>query len=120
MQFVFRRHLFSWVGGLSICLYFFVTALDRSGNAGFFHLFAALLRLLIVPAYLVWLLLTMVYAAIAGPHGLQGALGLVVSFLNLLAGLAPYALLDYLRNRRRSIPSAALPPATPTPPAVPE
>ena len=59
------------------------------------------MRILIVPIYLVWLLLTMAQVAIAGPHGFLMPLAMILWAVEMVAGLAPYALVDYLLERRR-------------------
>lgn len=54
------------------------------------------MRVLIVPMYLVWMLISIVQVALAGPRGLPQPLGALVSVFSMVAGLAPYALLDYI------------------------
>jgi hypothetical protein len=43
----------------------------------------------------------MTLVAIVGPTGLPGPLGVIVSGISLAAGLAPYALADYVLDRWR-------------------
>jgi hypothetical protein len=99
MRYVFRRHLFLLIGLLTLGLFFPVAALG--GEIGFAHALAGPVRILIVPIYLVWLLLTMALVAIVGPHGLPGPFAVVWSGFSFFAGLAPYALADYVLDRWR-------------------
>jgi len=59
------------------------------------------LRVLIVPMYLVWMLIAIVQVAVAGPHGLPQPIATLVGGVGMLAGLAPYALVDYIFDRVR-------------------
>ncbi len=101
MRYVFRRHLFLLIGLLTLCLFFLVAGLDRAGKRETAEALAGPMRVLIVPMYLVWLLLTMAQVAIAGPRGLPAPFPAIVSIIGLVAGLGPYALLDFARNRLR-------------------
>ena len=98
---VFRRHPFLLIGLLTLSLFFLVAALDRGGKSETASALAGPMRVLIVPMYLVWMVFTMVEVAILGPKGLPGLFGVVVSFIGMAAGLAPYAFVDYVLERRR-------------------
>jgi hypothetical protein len=101
VRYVFRRHLFLLIGLLTLCLFFLVAGLDRAGKGEAASALAVPMRVVIVPMYLVWLVFTMAEVAILGPKGLPGLFGVVVSCIGLTAGLAPYAFVDYLLERRR-------------------
>lgn len=101
MRYVFRRHLFLLIGLLTLGLFFLVAALDRAGKVEAAHTLAGPMRVLIVPMYLVWMLLTMAYVTIAGPFGPPGPFAALVSGISFIAGLAPYALADYVIDRWR-------------------
>ena len=58
-------------------------------------------RVLIVPIYLVWMLIAIVQVAVAGPHGLPQPLASLLWVFSMVAGLAPYALVDYILDRVR-------------------
>jgi uncharacterized membrane protein YgcG len=62
---------------------------------------AAGTRVLIVPIYVVWMLISVVQVAVAGPHGLPQPLATLVWGFSMVAGLAPYALVDYILDRVR-------------------
>lgn len=68
---------------------------------------AGLIRVLIVPMYLVWIVIAIAQGAIVGPAGLPGPLRAIVSGISMLAGLAPYAVADYLLGRWRRARAAA-------------
>ena len=97
-----RRHLFLCVGIISLSLFFLVAGLDRAGKAGMAEALAVPMRVLIVPIYLVWMLITMAQVAVAGPHGLPQPIAIIVWGFSMVAGLAPYALVDYILDRRRT------------------
>ena len=101
MRYVFRRHLFLLIGLLTLCLFFLVAGLDRAGKSETAHALAGPMRVVIVPMYLVWMVITMALVAIVGPVGLPGPFGAVVSGIGLVAGLAPYVLMDYILDRLR-------------------
>jgi hypothetical protein len=101
MRYVFRRRLFLLIGILTLCLFFLVAGLDRAGKTEDAQALAVPMRVLIIPMYLVWMLWTMALVAVAGPHGLPGLLGTIVSGIGLVTGLAPYVLADYLLDRWR-------------------
>jgi hypothetical protein len=98
---VFRRHLFLFIGIVSLSLFFLVAGLDRAGATGVAQTLAVPMRVLIVPTYLVWMLIAIVQVAVAGPHGLPRPIALIVWCFSLVAGLAPYALADYIFDRLR-------------------
>ena len=105
MRHVLRRHLFLFIGVLSLSLFYLVAELDRVGEIGIAQALAGPMRLLIVPIYFVWMLITMAVVAVAGPHGLPQPLAMIIWGFSTVAGLAPYALVDYVLHRlRRSGP----------------
>jgi hypothetical protein len=93
MRYVFRRHLFLLIGLLTIGLFVPLTALGGP--------LAILMRVPIAPMYLVWLLATMGRVAIAGPGRLPGPFEPILFLFTFFAGLAPYALADYVLDRWR-------------------
>jgi hypothetical protein len=107
MRNVFRRHLFLSIGLLTLCLLFLVPGLDKVGKSELGHPLAGPTRVLIVPMYLVWLVVSAAEVAIFGPAGLPGPLQVIVSGIGLVAGLTPYAFVDYVLDRRRRARAAA-------------
>jgi hypothetical protein len=101
MRYVFRRHLFLLIGLLTLCLFHLVEGLNRAGKTELAQTLAVPMRVLIVPMYVVWLLLSMAVVAIAGPHSLPAPFSAIAPIISSLAGLGPYALLDYVLNRLR-------------------
>jgi hypothetical protein len=93
--------MFLVIGVLTLCLFWLVAGLDGAGKRETAEALAVPLRVLIVPMYLVWMLLTVVQVAIAGPGGLPSPFAFIVSTIGLVAGFAPYILLDYVLNRLR-------------------
>jgi hypothetical protein len=65
------------------------------------EIFVGVVRVLIVPIYLVWMLIAIVQVAVAGPHGLPQPLATLLWVFSMVAGLAPYALVDYVLDRAR-------------------
>ena len=100
VRFVFR-HLFLLYALLSLALFFLVEGLARDGSTEAARALAGPMRVLIVPMYLVWMLLTMVQVALFGPVGKP--LGPFVAAVQLVASLAPFALADYVLDRCRAI-----------------
>jgi hypothetical protein len=98
---MFRRHLFLLIGLLTLCLFFLVAALDRAGRGETVQALAGPMRVLVVPMYLVWTVITTAQVAIVGPNRLPGPFGAIVSVISLVAGLAPYAFADYVLDRWR-------------------
>jgi hypothetical protein len=96
-----RRHVFLLIGVLTLCLFFLVARLDLAGHVEIARALAVPMRVLIVPIYLVWLLLTMAQVAIAGPGPLPAPFAVLVWCIDMVAGLAPYALVDYVLDRLR-------------------
>jgi hypothetical protein len=92
--------LFSLIGLLTLCLFYLVAGLYAAGKRETADAIAGPMRVLIVPMYLVWMLWTMVQVAI-GPRGLPAPFAFIVSIIGLVAGFAPYILLDYVLNRLR-------------------
>jgi hypothetical protein len=112
------------IGVVSLSLFFLVAALDRaveysatltlpypsSGTAqqvkgvpspSARDIVVGAVRVLIVPIYLVWMLIAIVQVAVAGPHGLPQPLASLLWVFSMVAGLAPYALVDYILDRIR-------------------
>ena len=98
---VLRRHLFLFIGFLSLSLFYLVAELDQAGKRGLAQTIAGPMRVVIVPVYLVWMLIAIVQVAIAGPHGLPQPIAMIVWGFSMIAGLAPYALVDYILDRLR-------------------
>jgi hypothetical protein len=101
MRYVFHRHLFLLIGLLTLSLFFLVAGLDRVGESETAHALAGPMRVLIVPMYLVWMVITMALVAVFGPVGLPGPLGFIVSGAALPLGLTPYVFADYFLDRCR-------------------
>ncbi len=102
MRYLLRRHLFLSIGVFTLGLFFAVALLDRAHQTGISQALGGVMRVLIVPMYLVWLLLTMAEVAIFGPHA-PSAVAKLITVVAVPAGLAPYVLADYLMHglRRR-------------------
>jgi hypothetical protein len=98
-----RRHLFLLIGVLTLNFFFLVARLDRAGKVEIAHALVVPMRVLIVPMYFVWLLLTMAQVAIAGPAPLPAPFAVIVWCIDMVAGLAPYALVDYVLHRLRRV-----------------
>ena len=98
---VLVRHLFLLIGLFTLGLFYLVAVLDRTGAAEAAGALAVPMRVLIVPMYLVWLVLTMAQVALFGPSGWPAPIAAAMSGITMAAGLAPYALADYLLDRRR-------------------
>ena len=96
-----RRHPFLFLGLLTLALFFVVEALGKTGHAQAAAALAAPMRVLIIPMYVIWLLFTMLKVALAGPGGPPSAIAYVIWIVALMAGLAPYALADYVLARWR-------------------
>ena len=100
VQFI-RRHPFLLLGLLTLGSFFAVDTLNRTGYPEMAAAAAKPMRVLIIPMYLVWTLLTIVKVAITGPNGMSGVVGRLVSLCVLIAGFAPYILADYVLARWR-------------------
>ncbi len=107
---ILRRHLFLSIGVLSLALFFLVAALNRAGQPALAQTLAGPMHVLIVPGYLVWLLISMALLAVTGPQGPPHSLATLVSAFSMIAGLAPYALLDHFLHRLRLHSASRLPP----------
>jgi hypothetical protein len=99
MRHILRRHFFLLIGLFTCALFALVAALG--GDSGSAHAMAALMRILIVPMYLVWLLVTLVLMAVFGPAGPPSLVAPVIFIFNWFAGFAPYLLADYALDRWR-------------------
>ena len=95
-----RRHPFLLLGLLTLGLFYIVEALNSAGHTHAAAAAATPLRVLI-PMYVVWLPFTMLNVALLGPGGSPGGGARLIWMCGLAAGLAPYALVDYLLARWR-------------------
>lgn len=93
------RHVFLLTGVLTLGLFFLVEGLDRAGKTDAAQALAGPIRILIVPMYVVRLLLTMAQVAIAAPSRPPVPIAAVIWIIKMIAGLAPYALADYVLER---------------------
>jgi hypothetical protein len=98
----FCRHPFLIAGVLTVFLFFLVEAFNQSGNGDIARVLAGPLRVLVVPMYLIWLLIVIAYVATLGPVVMPYPFSFVIAALSLAAGLAPYAVADYILNRYRT------------------
>jgi hypothetical protein len=96
------RHPFVRLGLGTLLLFFVVEGLREPAVLEAAQQLAVPLRLLIIPMYLVWLLLTMLYVAVWGPGAASPHFGVVWAILQFLAGLVPYATADDLLHRWRN------------------
>jgi len=101
MRYAFHRRPFLLIGLLTLCLFFLVAGLDRAGQSNAAQALAIPMRVLIVPVYLVWLLMSMALVAVFGPGGLPGPFGVVVSGVSFALALTPYFFADYVFHRWR-------------------
>ena len=94
------RHPFLLLGVISIALY---AVLARVGPL------ELLLRVLIIPAYVMSLLVTVFQVRLGGASQLPAAAGIALLVLKLVAALLPYVAADALlsRMRRRKLPLTA-------------
>jgi hypothetical protein len=95
------RHPFLALGLCTLLLFLAVEALQAQGATGAAQRLAGPMRTLIIPMYLVWLLFTMLNVSIWGPGGQVGPLGILLYCLQLIGGLVPYLVADYLLHRWR-------------------
>src|SRR5262245_18996407 len=96
------RHPFVTLGLVTLLLFVVVEGLRERAALEAAQQLAVPLRLLIIPMYLVWLLLTMLYVAVWGPGAASPKLVVVWAILQFIAGLVPYAAADYLLYRGRN------------------
>jgi len=96
------QHPFLTLGLATLLLFFVVERLREHGATEAAQQLALPLRLLILPMYLIWLLLTILYVATWGAGVPSSPLGVVWASLQFIAGLVPYAALDYLLQRWRN------------------
>ena len=83
------------VGLATLALFFAVEWLG--GSSGIMQ---SVLRVLIIPMYVVWLVFAMVQTVVLGPE--PTAIAPLLHLVSLGAGLLPYALLDHAWRRWRS------------------
>jgi hypothetical protein len=105
MRHLLRRHAFLLLGLFTLLLFYAAPLLDQAGWTGAASGLTVLMRVLIVPMYLVWLVVSIVWVALVGPVVQPGFLATVASLLGFVAGLVPYVCADYLlhcwrRSRR--------------------
>ncbi len=97
-------HPFLLLGLVTYAIFLTVEAVAEDGPTGSIkHFPMPALRVLIIPMYVGWLLVTVASVAVLGPHW-EPAARQVVRVLQIVAGFAPYLLADALvRSRRRSL-----------------
>jgi hypothetical protein len=101
VRYLVRRHLFVLIGFLTFGLFLLVGALDRVGKAELATALAVPMRVLIVPMYLFWLLMTIAMVALDKHVPLSGFVRGLLSGISFVVGFAPYVLADYVRARLR-------------------
>ena len=97
------RHPFLLLGVVSIVLY---ATLARSG------VMVGLLRVLILPAYLMWMIVTVIQVRLGGATQLPTAVGVLLLLVKFAAALLPYVAADALLDRIRRRRGRSLKPAT--------
>jgi len=97
-----KQNPFLTLGCFTLMLFLLVEALQRQDAVVASERLAGLMRVLIIPMYLVWLVVTIITVALAGPDGLPGLFGWLLRALQFAVGLAPYVLADYFLRRWRS------------------
>jgi hypothetical protein len=101
---ILASHPFLLLGLVTYGLFLTVEAVAEDGPTGPTKPFPMpVLRVLIIPMYFGWLLVTIAAVAVLGPHW-HPAARRVVWVLQIVAGFVPYLLADaLLRWRRRSV-----------------
>jgi hypothetical protein len=94
MGYVLRRHAFLLFGLLTLTVFFIVEVAAKLGYNDLADTLAVPMRVLIIPMYIVWLLLTMAHVAIFGPAALSLLFAIVVYGIHLTACFLPYLLAD--------------------------
>jgi hypothetical protein len=94
MGYFVQRRAFLILGLVTLAMFFLVEAAIALPGP---------LRALIIPMYIVWLPFNILQVAIAGPTpaGITAVLAWMLWIVSLVAGLAPYALADYMLHRWR-------------------
>jgi len=92
---IIHRHGFLLIGMFTLCVLLLVSFLERTGEIRN-NTLPMPLRILIAPMYLTWMLWTVIQVAVVGPVGVPQPLASILSGIGLVAGLAPYALADYI------------------------
>jgi hypothetical protein len=104
-------HVFLLIGLVTLCLLLLIQPGEiRTGDAfPTANPLPILLRILIAPMYLAWMLWSAAQVAIVGPVGLPQPWASILSGIGFVAGLAPYALADYILGlwRRQKLKSSA-------------
>ena len=95
------QHPFLSLGLCTLLLFFAVEALQAQGATDVAQPLSGPMRMLIIPMYLVWLLFMMLNVSIWGSGGQVGPLGILLYCLQLISGLVPYLVADYLLHRWR-------------------
>ena len=108
IRYLLSRHLFLHIGLFTLLIYAAVPILDQAGWTGVASALSIVMRVLIVPMYLVWLVVSILRVAIAGPLVQPGFLATVASLLGFAAGLVPYVCADSLLHRWRQSRRASL------------
>jgi hypothetical protein len=102
-----QRRAFLILGLVTLAMFFLVRILDEANRTESAIALSGPLRALIIPMYIVWLPFNILQVAIAGPTptGVHAVLAWIIWIVSLVAGLAPYALADYLLRRWRRPPA---------------
>jgi len=99
---ILRSHPFLLVGLLTYAMFLTVEALPAETHASpVVRAAMPVMRVLIVPVWLGWVVVTIISIQLFGTHTSPGALR-VLRLLQLMAGFAPYVLADALLRRRRA------------------
>jgi hypothetical protein len=98
---VFRRHFFLLIGLLAIGLFYLLGELQRTGHFGAARALAGPIIVFLTPEYWVWGLVRRTELALFKPNGLTGLPDPLRMAIFAVAGLAPYALTDYVLGRLR-------------------
>jgi len=84
-----KQNPFLTLGCFTLVLFFLVEALQREGATVASERLAGPMRVFIIPMYLVWLVITMITVALAGPDGLPGLFGWLSRALHSQSALLP-------------------------------
>lgn len=96
-----KQNPFLTLGCFTLVLFILVEALHRQGAIVTSERLAGPMRVLIIPMYLAWTVVTIITVALAGPDGLPGLFGWLVRAFQFALGLAPYVIADYFLRRWR-------------------
>src|SRR5262245_39627402 len=111
MGYFIQRRAFLILGLVMLTMFFLVKILDETNQTEAAIALSRPLRALIIPMYVVWLPFNILQVAIGGPTttGIPAVLVWMLWIVSLVAGLAPYALADYLLHRWRRPQAPAAP-----------